>query len=129
MSSPQLERPFAAAVTATTPVVVVAVSGDVDAHTVEGLSHALDGAIRDHDRHVVVDGCEVTFIDSTGMSTLLGAMKRLNRTRRRLALVPGAGGAPLHRALELSGLGHTFEVHPTLDAAVATLATAPHLGR
>ena len=125
--APLVQEPFAVALTAITPVLVLAVTGDVDAHTTQMLNTALDDAIRDHDRHVVIDGRGVGFIDSTGMTTLLGAMRRLNRTRRRLAVVHGPG--PLARALEVSGLRHTFEVHPSVEAAVATLAAAPRLGR
>ena len=127
MSAPSTHQPFGVALTAVSPVVVLAASGDVDADTVDTLTNALDDAIRDHDRHVVLDGRQIGFIDSTGMSAMLAAMKRLNRTRRRLALVYGPGA--LSRALEVSGLHHTFEVHPSVEAAVSVLATAPQLGR
>jgi anti-sigma B factor antagonist len=92
------------------------------------LGGALERAILDDDRHVVLDADGITFIDSTGVSCLVTGMRRLNRTRRRLALACGST-SPLGRALEMTGLNHSFDVHPTADAAVAELASAPLLGR
>jgi len=110
------------------PVVLLEARGDVDASAVSELGGALDSAIRDHEGHVVLDADGITFIDSTGVSVLVTAMRRLNRTRRRLALACG-NASPLGRALEMTGLDHSFDVHPTAEAAVAALATAPLLGR
>src|SRR3712207_218677 len=96
------------------PVVRLRATGEVDASTVGELDEAFDGAIRAHERHVVLETGGITFIDSTGISALVGAQKRLNRTRRRLALACPPGSA-LGRALQMSGLEHSFELHPTAD--------------
>ncbi len=109
-------------------LVVVTAAGEVDAASVAALDSALDEAIREHDHHVVLDACGVTFIDSTGITLLVGGMRRLNRTRRRLALACATSG-PVGRALEITGLDHTFECHATAEGAVGALADAPLLGR
>jgi anti-sigma B factor antagonist len=121
-------EPFRAGVGATEPVVIVAVAGEVDAATVGGLTDALDEAIRAHDRHVVIDAVEVSFIDSTGITAMVAGMRRLNRTRRRLAVACPAD-SPLGRALAVSGLDRTLEVHGTVGAATEALSSAPLLGR
>ena len=119
---------FSVALDRSDPVVLLVAAGDVDASTVTDLSVALDGAITGHHRHVVLDANAITFIDSTGVSALMTAMRRLNRSRRRLAIACEAA-SPLGRALNMTGLDNTFELHPTADAAVAALAEAPLLGR
>ena len=112
----------------TADVAVLTVSGEVDAATVADLADALDGVVRGHDRHVVVDASGVTFIDSTGVSAIMDAQRRLNRTRRRLGVVCEPG-SPLGRALSMTGLDHSFDCHDDLDGAMSTLQDAPLLGR
>jgi anti-sigma B factor antagonist len=119
---------FTVALDRTEPVVVLVASGEVDASTVSELGAAIDAAVTEHSRHVVIDGADISFIDSTGISALVTGMRRLNRTRRRMALACPAG-CPLGRALAMTGLDRQFEVHPTVDAAVAVLAQAPLIGR
>lgn len=119
---------FAVLLEQTEPVVVLRATGEMDAATVNRLDTALEQTISEHDGHVVIDATTVTFIDSTGVTSLISGLRRLNRSRRRLALA-FAGGSPIARALEVTGLDHTFECHGTVDDAVATLAAAPLIGR
>ena len=119
---------FSVVLEQTHPVVVVAASGEVDAATVAELDAVFNTAVTDHDTHVVVDARGITFIDSTGISALVAGMRRLNRSRRRMAVACETSG-PVGRALEVTGLDHTFECHTTTDAAVAALAGAPLIGR
>ena len=119
---------FVVAVLETEPVVLLRAGGDVDAASVEGLTGALDQAIREHPGHVVLDADAITFIDSTGVTALMTAMRRLHRDRRRLAIACGQGCA-LEQALRMTGLDHTFDLHPTAAAAMEHMAEAPRLGR
>lgn len=119
---------FTVALERTEPVVVVSVAGEVDAATVGELDGLFETAITEHSAHVVLDATGITFIDSTGISALVAGMRRLNRSRRRLALVCASSG-PVGRALQVTGLDHTFEVHEATDDAVAALDGAPQIGR
>ena len=119
---------FAVAIDRTEPVVVLTATGEMDAATVTRLDMAIDETLADHEGHVVLDAQEVTFIDSTGITALVSGLRRLNRSRRRLALAFPAGGS-LSRALEVTGLDHTFECHASVDAAVNDLDGAPLIGR
>jgi anti-sigma B factor antagonist len=119
---------FAVAIDRTDPVLVLVASGEMDAATVRRLDEALDQTIAEHEAHVVLDAQAVTFVDSTGVTSLISGLRRLNRSRRRLALA-FPPGSPLHRALEVTGLDHTFECHATVDEAVQTLQGAPLIGR
>ena len=119
---------FAVAIDRTDPVVVMTTSGEMDAATIGRLESCVDTAIRDHEGHVVLDASGVTFVDSTGITALVSTLRRLNRSRRRFGLAVGAAGQ-LGRALEITGLDHTFECFATVDEAVEALAHAPLIGR
>jgi anti-sigma B factor antagonist len=119
---------FAVAIDRTDPIVVLVATGEMDAATVSRLDAAIDETLAEHESHVVLDASAVTFVDSTGITSLISGLRRLNRSRRRLALAFPSGG-PLQRALEVTGLDHTFECHATLDDAVNALAGAPLIGR
>lgn len=124
----QYAESFSIALDRTEPVVVLVASGEVDANSVADLGAAIDAAITEHERHVVIDAGAITFIDSTGISALFAGQRRLNRGRRRLALAYPKASA-LGGALAMSGLDRQFEIHPDLAAAVAALESAPLLGR
>lgn len=99
-------------------VLVIAITGELDHATAPLVSDALRRATLESDGPVVVDLCDTMFIDSAGISTLLNALRRLTRQRRRMAIVcPPAG--PLRRTFELLGLIGTFELFDTRGAALA----------
>ncbi len=112
----------------TDPVVVLVASGEMDAATVRRLDSVLDQTLAEHEVHVVLDARGVTFVDSTGVTSLISGLRRLNRSRRRFALA-FASGSPLARALQVTGLDHTFDCFGTPDDAVQALEGAPLIGR
>jgi anti-sigma B factor antagonist len=113
---------------ASPPVVLLTARGELDAASLADVSAAFDRAIADYDRHVVLDGSAISFIDSTGVSAMVAAMRRLNRGRRRLA-VACPSDSPLGRALAMTGLDHMFDMHRTAQDAVTALDGAPLIGR
>jgi anti-anti-sigma factor len=94
-------------------VSVVAVAGEIDLATADDVREALQGAPAD--APLVLDLCEASFIDSSGLRVIL-----LERQRRsgplHLACAPAG---PLTRIFEVSGLETELSIHPTRDAAVA----------
>ncbi len=119
---------FAVAVDRTEPIVVLSASGDMDAATGSRLDAVIEATLQEREGHVVLDAHAVTFVDSTGITALISALRRLNRARRRLGLAFPAGG-PLSRALEVTGLDHTFECFGSVADATAALNGAPLIGR
>jgi anti-sigma B factor antagonist len=119
---------FAVDIDRTEPVVVLVAAGEMDAATVGRLDAVLDQSIAEHEGHVVLDAQGVTFVDSTGVTSLISGLRRLNRSRRRLALA-FPQSSPLHRALEVTGLVHTFEWYGSIEDAVQALEGAPLIGR
>lgn len=86
---------------------VVAVRGEIDLACVEELTDGLLAAIDEGDS-VLVDLCACTFIDSTGLSSLLSGLRRAKDRGVPYAVACQPGGAP--RSLFDMVLGHGFFV-------------------
>lgn len=98
---------------------VVAVSGEVDVYSAPVLKESLTGLLQSGSQTIVVDLTQVAFLDSTGLGALVEA---------RAATSDAGGALPLvcnqDRILKLftiTGLDGVFAIHPTVDAALASL--------
>jgi anti-sigma B factor antagonist len=101
---------------------VVAPHGEVDALTAPRLGRRLLDLIEEGKRLMVVDLSAVTFMDSTGISVLLNALRQLNTRHGNLVLV-----CPTERILrpfEITGLVGRLGIFSTraeaLGGVVAT---------
>ena len=88
---------------------VVVPKREIDFVTAPQLSAELDRAIAEGDSKVVVDLCDVTFMDSSGAHALLEASKRLRALDRGFSVICVRGS--VSRLLELLGLGSAFALH------------------
>lgn len=98
---------------------VVAVRGEIDLFTAPELKSKLTDAIEGGKIRLVVDLSETTFLDSTALGVLIGAVKRL-RTRDG-ALVIVNTDQNIAKTFEITGLDQIFTIVPARDAAVAAL--------
>lgn len=98
-------------------VVVIAAHGLVERSTAADLSDSLRTATIDAERAVMLDLRDVCFMDSSGLSVLVNALRRLGRQGRELMLVCAPG--QVRRLLELSGLARTFTVYASPEDALA----------
>lgn len=96
---------------------VVALRGELDVATVPTFRDALTPAADDPEVHtLVVDLVEVTFIDSTGLMTLLNILRRL--VRREARLVIACSNPTVLRLFEATRTDATFEIVPTREQAL-----------
>lgn len=108
MTSQAAPKP-SVAVSASGRVATVVVCGDLDLHTVPALREALLAGTRYEPAVLHVDLSGVPFCDSTGMSVLATAAKRMGVIGGRLVI---SGAQPLpHRVFALTGLSAVAEVH------------------
>jgi anti-sigma B factor antagonist len=80
----------------------VLVTGELDLATAPKLDQALATALGDADE-VVLDLSQVTFIDSTGLSTILAGLSTSQLSRRKLMISSMLGPQP-RRLFELAGM-------------------------
>jgi anti-sigma B factor antagonist len=85
---------------------VVVPKREIDFLTAPLLQAELERAIADGYSKVVVDLCDVTFMDSSGAHVLLEASKRLRALERGFSVICVRGS--ISRLLELLGLGDSF---------------------
>jgi anti-sigma B factor antagonist len=98
---------------------VVAVRGEIDLFTAPELKQKLTDAIEGGKTRIVVDLTQTTFLDSTALGVLIGAVKRL-RTRDG-ALVIVNVDQNIAKTFEITGLDQIFTIVGERDAAVAAL--------
>jgi len=95
-------------------VAVVALEGDVDLEQSPTARKVLLECV-EQGRDVVVDMASVTYIDSSGIASLVEALQTARRKGTAFALA--AVSASARRVLELARLDKVFTIHTTVDAA------------
>ena len=88
--------------------VTVAVAGEIDLSTADQLDAAIRDAEKTETNRIVVDLSAMYFVDSTGLSVLLEAIKRSRRDGNRLSFVPSKHEA-VTRLLALTDTTEIFE--------------------
>jgi anti-sigma B factor antagonist len=100
------QRPeFGVTVSTDDGVRIVAVSGELDLDTMAELNEAL--AVGNGFATTVVDLRGVTFIDSSGVSGILAAVRRARDVGERMVCVPGP--QPIQRVFQLTGVDTVLE--------------------
>jgi anti-sigma B factor antagonist len=98
---------------------VVAVAGEIDLFTAPELKAALSEAVEAGRSRIVVDLTQTTFLDSTALGVLIGAVKRL---RSRDGVLTIANTDPnIAKTFEITGLDQIFTIRPTRDGAIEAL--------
>ena len=102
---------------------VVAVRGEIDLFTAPELKSALSEAIESGHTRIVVDLTDTTFLDSTALGVLIGAVKRLRSRDGRLTIVNVDDN--IAKTFEITGLDQIFTITATRDEAIAALDGDP----
>ena len=95
---------------------LIAVRGEVHVSTAPEFSERLNEAIATGKTGVVIDMTDVEFIDSTGLSVLLNALRRVTRQQGSLALV--VSNPTVLRLFEITRLDSTFDISATREEAI-----------
>ena len=91
---------------------VVSVQGEVDRATVLALEQTLLGVAEDRTGDVIVDLTGCSFLDSRGLGALNATRARLERSKRRLALV--LSNPSVLRIFQITQFDQLFEIYPSL---------------
>lgn len=97
--------------------VVVRLAGELDLYNAHQVREALLACSAENPVRLVVDLGEVQFVDSTALGVLVEARSRMEDKQAFLLAAPGA---ETRRALEVSGLDRHFNVHRSVDDALAS---------
>jgi anti-anti-sigma factor len=99
---------------------VVRLRGELDIATAEELRLRVRRARREHGDRVVLDLAELEFVDSHGLSAILGCYRSAAEAGGCLVLV--APRPIVWRALEITGLHRRLAIADTVEEAVAAAA-------
>lgn len=109
-------------------VALVEVAGELDLHSAPQLRAELGRAIEDKEvesPRIVVDLAGVTFLDSTGVGVLVGALKRAREAQGALHF---CGAQPrVRRVFEITGLIGALPLFATRDEAFAAFDEGENL--
>jgi anti-sigma B factor antagonist len=100
-------------------VPVVAASGEIDVATAPPLRDRLQALTTSGNANVVVDLLGVTFLDSTALGVLVGALKRCREAGGDLPLV--IAEPRILKVFEITGLTGVFSIFETVHEAVGSV--------
>lgn len=96
--------------------IIISLSGDVDLDNSPQVRSVLLDSVRDK-RGVLVEMSDVSYIDSSGIASLVEAYQSARRGRTSFALVAVSDAAM--RVLELARLDQVFSIHASVSEALA----------
>jgi anti-sigma B factor antagonist len=99
---------------------VIEVEGQIDLYAAPEFKERTARVIEGGAKCVIIDLSRVTFMDSTGLGVLVGALKRIRAARADLLLV--VTDYDIERLFELTGLDGTFRIYRSRDDALEQLA-------
>jgi len=101
---------------------VLEVRGEIDLFTAPELKQVLAEAIEAGRIRIVVDLTATTFLDSTALGVLIGAVKRLRSRGGAMAIV--SVDENIAKTFEITGLDQIFTILATRDEALEAVAPA-----
>jgi anti-sigma B factor antagonist len=101
---------------------VIEIEGQVDLYSAPEFKHRTAAVIDQGKTTVIVDLSRVTFMDSTGLGVLVGALKRMRAAQASLVLV--VTDYDIERLFELTGLDRSFKMYRSRDDALEDLEPA-----
>jgi anti-sigma B factor antagonist len=101
---------------------VVAVEGEIHVSTAPEFSAMLSATVDGGRTSLVLDLTGVMFIDSTGLSVLLNALRQVTHVGGQMAVV--CSNPTVLRLFEITRLDTTFDIHAELEPALAAVQAA-----
>jgi anti-sigma B factor antagonist len=99
---------------------VIELAGQVDLYTAPEFKERMAQAIERKKTRIAVDVTGVTFMDSTALGVLVGALKRVRPLNGAIVVV--VTDERIRNLFELTGLDATFPLCDTREAALERLA-------
>lgn len=96
---------------------VVDVTGEIDVYTAPALREELASLIDNENTDLIVDLTSVSFMDSTGLGVLVGALKKVRTLGGDLRLV--IDQEKILKVFRITALTQVFTIHSSLDEALA----------
>lgn len=99
---------------------VIALRGELDLASAPKFEQELEIVLNGDDGPIVVDLCDLEFMDSTGLRTLIMAQRRADAREQRFAVARRTGEF-VARVFELAGADRAFELFNAREIAIAAV--------
>ncbi|MDX6707303.1 MAG: anti-sigma factor antagonist [Solirubrobacteraceae bacterium] len=99
---------------------VITVRGEIHVSTAPQFAKRLTNAIESGRIAIVLDLCELEFIDSTGLSVILSGLRLINQKQGRMAIA--CANPTVMRLFQITSLVDTFDIFPDRATAIAHVA-------
>jgi anti-anti-sigma factor len=96
---------------------IIALDGDLDAHTVPALKASLDKNIASGKVKILLDATKLSYISSAGIGTLNAALATIKGKGGKLSI--GGAGKTVYDTLEVMYFTKKVDVFPSLKDALA----------
>ncbi len=96
--------------------------GEIDLYTVPEFERAITDALVSSVKTMVVDLSDITYLDSSGLSALIVAYKKLAAQGGRLYIVAPRDPPAVRRVLEITRVNTFLCVRPTIDDVARELS-------
>jgi anti-sigma B factor antagonist len=101
---------------------IIRVRGEIHVSTAAQFAQHLSDVVESGKTAIVLDMTGVEFIDSTGLSVLLNALRRVTRQQGTLALA--VSNPTVLRLFEITRLDSTFDLYPDRESAISRVRPA-----
>src|SRR5918999_4040506 len=105
---------------------VLCVSGEIDIYTAPLFKQAVVNLVSEGNKDVIIDLTNVSFMDSSGFGTLLGATKRLRPLGGGFHLA--APNNTIQRMLRLTRLDTIMQIYSTAEEAARAVSSGETAG-
>ncbi|MBI3947066.1 MAG: STAS domain-containing protein [Armatimonadetes bacterium] len=103
-------------------VTIVDLVGELDAYTSLEVRETVVRLIEEGARDIIINLEKVDFIDSVGLGTLVGCLKRTAEHGGTISLV--CANPQIQKVFDITGLSKIFAIYPTRDEAIRRVAPA-----
>jgi len=98
---------------------VIELTGEVDAYTSARFREIMLEHIDDGGIHLVINMCNVEYIDSSGLGALVGGLKRVSERNGKIVIA--CDGPQVRKVFEITGLEKVFPIYNGEQEAIAAL--------
>jgi anti-sigma B factor antagonist len=98
---------------------VIVIEGEVDAYTSPRLRDHIVSLIEEREVKLVVKLAKVEYLDSSALTVLIGALKRLSELSGTIVLA--CATRRINRVFEITRLDKYFDFYPTVEEAVENI--------
>lgn len=95
--------------------VTLVLSGEIDLYTATQVRQRIHELVSGGRKHIIADLQGVTYLDSTGLGVLIGALRRTRETDGNMAIA--CSQPRLLRIFEITGLAKVFRIYPDEQGA------------